>query len=401
MEFVVVGMVAVTLTWLVRAGLPSRMAARVLPVLLLALAVRLLVHVVVIRADLLGYGGDNLTYESWAADIAQYWSMSGFGFVTAAEMSNLHAVAVPCNLFALVMVLCGGPAPLACTAVVGLVACALCLVLYRAALLVGADERAAFRLLVLAAYMPSFLFHTSDTFKDGINAFLVVVCLYLVISHLHRFDVRKLVLLAMALWALWHVRPYMVFMCALPLAVGLLRSRRAMGIGLVAAAAALVLLPGLPLEVMQEQLDRGQSALVRQANASGGSGVVFADGGDPWAALGPKVLYTVFAPFPWADGSLVFQLGKIETLLWYVLLVLAAVGARRLWRRDPRLLLVLVLFLLPATVAYATTMANVGLILRQRMPIVMVASLLSALAWTKLPAGPSPARKEHAEAVHG
>ncbi|GAA0999476.1 hypothetical protein GCM10009555_100550 [Acrocarpospora macrocephala] len=401
MEFVVVGLVAVLLTWMVWACFPKHVAVKVLPVLLVALAVRLIVHTLVIRADLLGYGGDNLTYEAWATDIARYWDMSGFRFVTAAEMSNLHAVAVPCNLFALVITFCGGPAPLACTAVVGLVACALCVVLYRAALLVGADERAAFRLLALAAYMPSFLFHTSDTFKDGINAFLVVSSLYLVLSHLHRFDVRKLLLLALALWTLWHVRPYMVFMCALPLAVGLLRSRRAMGIGLVAAVAGLLMLQGPPLDIMREQLDRGQSMLVRQANAGGGSGVLFTDGGDPWAALGPKLLYTVFSPFPWADGSLVFQLGKIETLLWYVLLVLAAVGARRLWRRDPRLLLILALFLLPATLAYATTMANVGLILRQRMPIVMVTSLLSALAWTKLPAGPQRAPKEHAEAVHG
>ncbi|GIH24022.1 hypothetical protein Aph01nite_23320 [Acrocarpospora phusangensis] len=407
MEFLVVLIAAVAVAWLVRAALPGRVAARALPVLLVALAVRLLVHVLVIRTDLLGYGGDNLTYEAWAGEIAQYWSLSDFHFITAAEMSRLHAVAVPCNLFALVMMVCGGPAPLACTAVVGLVACALCVVLYRAARLVGADERAAFRLLVLTAYMPSFLFHTSDTFKDGINAFLVVSCLYLILSYLRRFDVRKLLLLAPLLWALWHVRPYMVFMCALPLAVGLLRSKWVMGVGAVAAVAALLMLQDLPLDVMREQLDRGQSAMVRGANAAGGSGVVFADGGDPWAALGPKVLYTVFSPFPWADGSLVFQLGKIETLIWYVLLVMAAIGARRLWRRDPRLLLILALFLLPATLAYATTMANVGLILRQRMPIVMVTTLLSALAWTKLPAEPQPAAeendttREHTGAVHG
>ncbi|MEO3857320.1 hypothetical protein [Acrocarpospora sp. B8E8] len=399
-EFLVVMMMVVALFWLVRAALPLTVGRRALLILLGAFAVRLLVHVLVIRTDMLGYGGDHLSYEAWATDIAEYWSVHEFRFVTGNEMSRLHSVAVPCNLFALVIAFCGGPAPLACTAVVGFIACALCVVLFRAARLVGADEPAALRLLLIIAFLPSFLFHTSDTFKDGINAFLVIFCLYLAISNLYRFGALKLVLLALALVALWQVRPYMVFMCALPLAVGLVRARWAIAVGLAVAGAGLFVLRQLPLEIMQEQLDRGQSELVRHANAVGGSGVVFADGGDPWALLGPKLLYTLFSPFPWADGSLVFQLGKIDTLVWYALLALAIVGARRLWRRDPRLLLILALFLIPATVAYATTMANVGLILRQRMPIVMVASLLAALAWTKLPAGPAVARSERAEAVH-
>jgi hypothetical protein len=38
-------------------------------------------------------------------------------------------------------------------------------------------------------------------------------------------------------------------------------------------------------------------------------------------------------------------------------------------------------FLVPTTVMYATIMTNIGLIVRERMAIVMVASVLAMLSW--------------------
>ena len=203
-------------------------------------------------------------------------------YVTSDELGSVYGVAVPCHVFALVMYLCGGKAPLACTAVVALLGCGLCVVLYRFARLLGADERAAFRLLVLTAFLPGFLLHTSDMFKDGFNAFLVVACLGLAVSNLRRFDLLKVVALGPLLWALWNVRPYMVFMCSLPLLAGVTRVKRALsGRSLVVFAVVLipvlVLLQGIdqndgPLGTMQAQLDRGQSQHTRLANAEGGVG---------------------------------------------------------------------------------------------------------------------------------
>jgi hypothetical protein len=389
MQYVIVAALAGMLVVLVRASFGRDLVWRVLPVLILAFAARLLVHVLVMRSGVIGYGGDNYSYEQRAMDIVAYWGRAGFQFVTPDEMPELHFVAVPCHLFAIVMYLCGGTAPLACTAVVALMAGALCIVLYKFARLVGADERAAYRLLVLTAFMPAFFLHTSDTYKDGFNVLLVVSCLGLAASNIQRFDARKLLLLAPLLWALWYVRPYMVFMCALPLLFGFAGLRRAAPQVLLTFGTLLVLavLVGVsadaPIDSMRDQLADGQSADVRHSNAMGGSGVVFDDGGNPWSALGEKLLYTLLAPFPWSAGSAVLQLGKIDVFIWYFVLYSAVRGGRRLWRQDRRMLFLLLLFIVPSTVVYATSMANVGLIFRQRMPIVMVAGILAALAWTK------------------
>ncbi|KAA9377518.1 hypothetical protein F5972_17940 [Microbispora cellulosiformans] len=390
MEYAIVAVAAATLVFLAHACLDRRAAGPVTGVLLLAFSVRLLIHSLVMQTGLLPYGGDNYGYEKRALEIAAYWNHAGIRFVTSDQLPSLEHVAVPCNIFALVVYLCGGRASLACTSVVALVACALCVVMYRFARVVGADERAAFRLLVLTAFMPAFLLHTADTFKDGFNAFLVVTCLGLAAANARRFDLRKLVLLVPLLGALWNVRPYMVFMCAGPLLFGFVGARRALPLctlALLAGALSLfVFFPeattNLAVETPQQQFEQAQSETVRSANADGGSGVVFADGGDPWGAFAPKLLYTLLSPFPWTGGSLVLQLGKIETLLWYYLLFCAVRGGRHLWRHNRRALMLLLVFVVPCTVAYATSMSNIGLIFRQRMPIVMVVSLLSAVGWT-------------------
>lgn len=393
MEYLIVVAAAVVLVLLVHAGLEAKVARRVLPVLLAAFAVRLVVHVLVLRGTVIGYGGDNVGYEMRALDIVEYWRHAGFQYVTSEQMPYLYDASLPCNVFAVVIYLCGGPASLACTAVVALLACVLCTVVYRFARLVGADENASFRLLCVTAFMPAFLLHTSDTFKDGFNALLVVGCLGLAVSNMRRFGMRKLLLLGILLWALWYVRPYMVFMCAVPLLFAAVNrgrglSPRALLVFSALLASVLLLLGGAdeetPIGAMRGQLDQGQSEIAIRANTDEGSGVVFDDGGDPWGALGPKLLYTLLSPFPWTGGSLALQLGKVDVLVWYLLLHGAVRGARRLWRTDRAMLMILLLFIVPSTIAYATTMANIGLIFRQRMPIVMITSLLAALAWTRI-----------------
>ncbi|SEK22729.1 hypothetical protein [Nonomuraea pusilla] len=391
MQYFIVFVAAVVLVLLARGALGPAAARRAVPVLLLAFALRLVVHVLVIRSGALDYGGDNFEHESRAMEIVSLWEREGIRYVTSDDIKSLYSVTVPYHIFAAVIYLCGGPAPLACTAVVALLACALCVIVYRLARLIGADERAAFVLLVITAFMPAFLYHTSDMFKDGFNAFLVIACLGLGASNARRLDVRKLLLLVPLLWALWYVRSYMVFMCAAPLLLSVTRLKHALSMrSLVLIVALLLASPTLimdsaPVRAMQEQLDYGQSANVVRSNAEGGSGVVFQDGGNPWAALGPKLGYTLLSPFPWADGSLAFQLGKIEVLVWYVILLCAVSGAARLWRTDRRLFWFLLLFIVPSTIAYATAVANIGLIFRQRIPITMVTSLLAALAWTRRP----------------
>ncbi|GAA2267478.1 hypothetical protein GCM10010149_05060 [Nonomuraea roseoviolacea subsp. roseoviolacea] len=400
MELVIVAAAAVALILLVNAHLDAPAARRAMPVLLAAFAARLAVHVLVVRSGLIEYGGDNLGYEVRGLMILNSWKLDGFRFVTAADMEILGTAAVPCNIFALVMFVCGGYAPLACTAVVALLACGLCVVMYRIARLIGADDRAAYRLLLVTAFTPAFLLHTSDTYKDGFNAFLVVACVGIGASLAQRFRTSMLALAAPLLWCLWHVRPYMVFMAVIPIVCGVVASKSAFSVRKLFAFGALLMVAMLfaggvyentPLELAERQMDQGQSEAVMRSNAENASGVHFDDGGDRWSGLGMKVVYTLLSPFPWQSGSLTLHLGKIDVVIWYILLYGAIRGGRELWRRDRRTLLIFLLFLLPGTIAYATTMANIGLIFRQRLPIVLVASLLAAVAWTRSAQDRSPA----------
>ncbi|GII27297.1 hypothetical protein [Planotetraspora mira] len=396
MEYLVVAVTAAMLIVIVQTSFAHHMSRRVLPVLLAAFIVRIIVHILIMQPNAIDYGGDNVTYMGLARKILTYWELDGFHFVTTEQLPDLYSVTAICNLFAAIMYICGGPAALACTAVVALISCALCVVIYKIAILVGANESSAFRLLIVTAFMPSFVLHSSDTFKDGINAFLVVSCIGLGLSNLQRFDIRKVILVGPLLWTLWHVRPYMVFMCVPPLVLGALSPKRILSLRSTAILIELLMIgllflagtaDSLPTASIQKELTEAQSTQVRMFTASAGSsGVTFDDGGNAWGALGPKLLYTLLSPFPWTDGSLVLQLGKIETLIWYYLLWNAVIGARELWRRDRRMLLMLALFIVPGFIAYATTVANIGLIFRQRMPLMMITSLLAAIAWTKRPA---------------
>ncbi|MFD1536111.1 hypothetical protein [Nonomuraea guangzhouensis] len=393
----------ITLVVLVSVSFDKQTAWRVLPVLLAAFVVRLVVHLAVVRPDAVGYGGDHLGYEVMSLETAAFWQREGLQFATSVPAERFDSVALPCYVFAIVIYLCGGPAALACTAVVALIACALCIVMYRFARVVGADERAAFVLLAVTAFSPMFVLCTSDMFKDGFNAFLVVSCLYLAVSNARRFDLRKPLMTLSLLWALWNVRAYMMFMCGAPALLGVMGSRGAAFTRTLVVSAGL-LVSGLfffgyvdgggVMETALDQLEFAQSEVARRSYASQGSGVLFDDSGSAWGSMIPKLLYTLLAPFPWAEGSATLQLGKIEMLLWYFMLYSSVRGARLLWRQDRRVLLILLLFIVPSTIAYATTVANVGLIFRQRIPIVMITSLLAAVAWSRR--RPSPDTEEAA-----
>src|SRR6185503_11111871 len=113
----------------------------------------------------------------------------------------------------------------------------------------------------------------------------------------------------------------------------------------------------------------------RTFNARGGSGVIFDDGGSPFGALWLKLIYTMFSPFPWGSGSMGFHIGKIDVFIIYffVLRVWAVIRTKEL-----RLIVLMVMtFALPCTVMYATSLANVGLIVRQRLVVIAALTFLA------------------------
>jgi hypothetical protein len=57
------------------------------------------------------------------------------------------------------------------------------------------------------------------------------------------------------------------------------------------------------------------------------------------------------------------------------------IGARHMWRQQRTTMLMFISFVLPTAVMYATGFSNIGLNLRQRMPIVFAGVVLALLSW--------------------
>lgn len=338
-----------------------------------------------------GAGGDSVMYEFYGQLVATEWEHTGYHYVSQSEFANtITQNPLPVNVFATVIYLNGGPTRLGCTAVVAICACLTCYNLYRLALELGAKQEFAFRVMALTLFGPAFLMYTADTYKDGFVAVLTTGAVASAFRLAHRVSWLHACLGILCLIGLWQVRFYLVFVSVLPFIVGVagLKSRSLMRplvvCGVLCAVGFAIVgysnLLGAATQRAEHTFVVGTSAAVLQDNATGGSGVTFDDGGQAFGAFGPKVAYMLFSPFPWQLGSVGFQIGKLDAFIWYFLAYRAFISARRLFRENMVLLLMFLMFILPMIIAYSATMSNIGLIVRERLPLVLVCALLATLS---------------------
>jgi hypothetical protein len=332
-------------------------------------------------------GGDCQGYEQTGVEIARLWRFIGVTFMTQKELPGLGPTVLPQNLFAGIIYLNGGePTRLGCTALVAFGAGITCFNLYHLAIQHGADPMRARWMTTLFYLGPTYLHYTSDMFKDGLVACCVVGALASGVRLMKRVSAVHIAVGLICLWGLWYVRYYLIFLCVAPLLVGLLGMRsksivRPLMGSLIMVIAGIVLfsLTDAGDQVTQRAWDIYEGGIAESTlamNAKGGSGVTFNDGGNPYGQLWLKVLYTLFSPFPWASGSFGFHIGKIDSLL-IAFFILRAWSA---WRaKEVRLVFLMIMtFVVPCTIAYATSMANIGLIARQRLVVVVAVAFLAS-----------------------
>ena len=319
--------------------------------------------------------------------IAVMWRSGGVHYITTAEMAEIGPTSLPQNLFALVIYLNDASITrLGCTAVVAFAAALTALNLYMLSVQFGADSKSALLFASMLYFQPALLFYTSDLYKDGLVLCFTIGALGSALRLSNKLTLLHAAIGVICLWALWYVRFYLMFVTVAPFLVGVVGMGSKNSARPVLAAMSLAIL-GIALAGFTDFLQlasakaeaafaTGTSAAAVLDNSRGGSGVVFDDGGSPFGALPAKLAYTIFAPFPWAGGSLGFQLSKIDALLWYFVLYRAY---RAAFQVDRRLLIMLGTFVVPATLMYAMSMANVGLIMRQRLVIVAAVAILASL----------------------
>jgi hypothetical protein len=333
--------------------------------------------------------GDASIYESAAWVVARLWEYEGVGWYSVQEIGvdGAHQALLAVHIYGAIAYLNGGEtSPVGCVALNAFLAAITCLHLVRLGTMIKGGERES-RIVALVTYFsPAFVFHTSDMFKDGISAFLVISAVLIAFRLSERFHIVDAVLGAGCLVLLWFVRYYLVFLVTAPLVFSFLGLRRGASARFVLASAVMMAV-GMILvatNVADDAISAGVSTYDYATaetslawNARAGSGVTFT--GSPVIAFPLRLAYTLFSPFPWdfRSTSIGFQVGKLDALIWYYFLFYAIRGGRQMWKDDRGTLLMFLVVLLPLTVAYATTMANIGLIVRQRMPIVMLGAVLA------------------------
>jgi hypothetical protein len=335
-------------------------------------------------------GVDYSGYEAAGEMIARLWRYTGIHYVGGDEIPVLRETSLPSNIFACVIYLNGETTHLGCTAVIASVACLVCLNLYLIARLLGARQSVALWTTALIAVLPSFLFYTSNTYKDGFVALFVIGIFGCALRLARKFSTTQLVLAFVFLVGLWFTRFYLVFIVPAPLLLGFLglNSRSILrtvlaALVVVASVSALYAYSSAPEIVVNHAtrtFEHATSDDALNANAEAGSGVTF-DPTSPTGSFVPKLMYTLFSPFPWQSGSMGLQFAKVEAIVWYYFIYRAIQAARRLWHERRSDLLTFVSFVLPLAVAYAFSFSNIGLIVRQRMDIVLATMIFATVSW--------------------
>lgn len=364
------------------------------PIVIFAYLIRLVAYYVSHNVQLFshGVGGDYLAYQLWADYIGAIWSREGIHMVDANEFAAVGRTALPPNFFALVAYLNGDAAWEGCAALSALFAILTGLNLFSLASDLGAPPKRALQVTVAFLFLPGFVLYSAEMYKDPMVWALVFGVLASSIRLMTHLRARDAIIGFLCAWCLWYVRFYLVFLTVAPLVVGLLglNTKNPIRTLLLLLAGMALLIPVLTYTKIFGDLGEQASSTFDHATASSlrvniaqasGSGVFFDDGGTIYGALHKKIAYTLFAPFPWQGGSVGLHVGKLDALVWIFFFWRAIRAGRLLLRTRPGLLFALLTFLVPTTIVYAFSMYNIGLILRQRMPVVIVGMLLASLSW--------------------
>lgn len=373
-------LLAPILVWLlVRA--PRDEARVLLPIVLGAVAVRVVVAVVIAYAAPDGYFSvDQGRYELLGRELADYWA----GLAPYPETIHSKRGYYVWNALVYSAV---GFVPLAVTLTNAAIAALTVILSYRIAAALHGPV-AARTAALFAAFFPSLVLWSSLNLKDAAAILSILVALRGAQRCLSGAPLAGLVGLFVGFVVLDQLRDYLVLILATAIGLALLMPRlRSLHVPLVAgAAAALVLFAGtIPVPVEEITADANLEALAqhRQNLAVGNSAYHGnADISTPRAAIGFLPLglaYFLFAPAPWQLWTSRQWLTLPEMLVWYALIPQVFFGARAMWRGRVASALPFVAFGLLATVAYALVESNLGTAYRHRAQVLILYLLFAAI----------------------
>ena len=324
------------------------------------------------------FGGDSITYDAFGNALSQSWqglvdpnapwlvnytnsNRSGWGmfyFVGAVYY------VIGQNQFALQLI----------NSVLG---AAVCITVYKIALIVYPQHRVARMAALMTAFSPSIVLWSSQALKDAPIVLCICLCTLFTLKLRHKYSLGSFLSLLVSLFALFSLRHYAAYIIFVAIAGTLLLTGKRFTPLRVLQGSILVLIVGMAFiylgagDVAQQAFDlkliqSGRVWASKTAESGFGGDV---DITDPQAALGflpIGLLYVLFAPFPWMITNLRQLITLPEQIVWWALFPMMIKGYWFAIKHRLRQSFAICIFVVGLLFAYALYQSNTGTAYRHR-----------------------------------
>ncbi|HEY3135364.1 MAG TPA: glycosyltransferase family 39 protein [Blastocatellia bacterium] len=324
------------------------------------------------------FGGDAETYDVFGNALSQSWS----GLVDPKSSWLLRYTEINRSGWGMFYYVAAvyhtiGRNPLAIQLINAGLGAALCIAVYRIAMMVYPEQRVARVAALLTAFSPSLILWSSQELKDAPIALCLCLCILFTLKLREKFNALSLVLLVAFLFCLFSLRHYAFYIAFVSIAGTFIVAAKRFTPLRIAQGGLLVLVLGVSLAYFGATgVDPAafDPQVIQRARVWGAAAATSGFGGDvditdPHAALAflpLGILHVLFAPFPWTITNLRQFITLPELLIWWAFVPIMLRGYWFAIRHRLRESFGICLFSIGLILAYALYQSNAGTAYRHR-----------------------------------
>jgi 4-amino-4-deoxy-L-arabinose transferase-like glycosyltransferase len=364
-----------------------------------AVLVRMLVGTLIFAFNLQEFfGGDALTYDFFGNALLKYWQgeryywvyvqrFVGTGTGGAGGWGMIYLVG---GVYRIV-----GRNMLAVQFVNAVLGAATAPLIYLCARYIFAHQRVARVAGLLVAFFPSLVLWSAQGLKDGPIVFLLSFSMFATLKLGEKLNLKYILLLACALFALLSLRFYIFYMVIAAIAGAFVIGMRGASARSFVRQFIVIVVLGLSLTYLgvtryassqfenygnlvaiqrsRADLATSNSGFAKDVDVSSTSGAL--------AAIPVGFIYLIFAPFPWQLASLRQSITLPEMLIWWISFPMLVLGFWFSVKFRLREISPILIFTSMLTLAYSIFQGNVGTAYRQRAQIVVFYFIFTAAGY--------------------
>jgi hypothetical protein len=236
------------------------------------------------------------------------------------------------------------------------------------------------------AFYPSLVLWSSQGLKDGPIVFLLALSMFATLKLGERFNWRYVVVLMLAMFAVFSMRFYVFYMVAAAVTGAFLIGMRPVTSQSLPRNLLIILVMGIGLTYMNvlrtastqlesfgnlKAIQTSRSDLAQQAHSGFGQDVDVSTATGALTAIPTGIVYLLFAPFPWQIANLRQSITLPEMLAWWGSFPLLIIGVWFTMKYRLRQALPIMIFTTMLTLAYSIFQGNVGTAYRQRSQVLV------------------------------